>query len=39
MNDAGPMAVGEIVYMGKVPEGVMDPMDCLDAMFMSSICS
>lgn len=26
MNDVGPIVVGEIVYMGKAPEGVRDPM-------------
>lgn len=39
MNEVGPIVVGEMVYMGKDPEGVMVPMECLDAMFMSSMWS
>lgn len=39
MNEVGPIVVGEIVYKGKEPEGVMEPIDCLDAMFISSMWS
>jgi hypothetical protein len=39
MNEVGPIGVGEMAYMGKDPEGVMEPMECLDTMFISSIWS
>lgn len=38
MKEPGPIVVvGEMAYIGKEADGVIDSIDCLDAMFISSI--